>query len=157
MATNHHLASRKDAITSSLSTNRFNLLDDDCNDISPKKMRSSGIDVQDFRQDFKSVSYKKKRFNAFDNIDNEPAVPKQKQENKLVELDISTILETKLNNKYNLLVHYNLDKNWDYNTYYSVKQMDSWNSLFSSLHTFRDKQGVVNYSDFNTYIMKEDI
>ena len=117
---------------------------------------------------FKQNFYPKKRdnfSNSFDNnFDNNFKVVsnKRKDKDKVIKtLDIIEIpenfMEEKLSNYYRVLGHHNEDKSWDYISYYNITTLNNWLDMSSFLNTLNTVKGECSLTDFDIYVMKNEI
>ena len=62
-----------------------------------------------------------------------------------------------MDNNYKVLAHHNNDKSWDYNSYHNITTLKSWGDIISFFNTLNNVSGECNYTDFDIFIMKNDI
>jgi hypothetical protein len=104
----------------------------------------------------------KKRENFNNNLDNNFTVVSNKRKDKIMKtLDIVEITENfmhdKLSNYYRVLGHHNEDKSWDYISYYNITTLNTWLDISSFLHTLNSVKGECSLTDFDIFVMKNEI
>jgi len=109
----------------------------------------------------KNTNYKK-NYNYNDNENNDIYYNKKKERNKVFQkLEIKNfednLLEEKLSNYYRVLGHHNEDKSWDYISYYNITMLNKWGDVSSFLNTLNTVKGECSYTDFDIFIMKNEI
>lgn len=107
---------------------------------------------------FKQIYFQKKR----DNFDNNFTVVSNKRKDKVTKtLDIIDIPdnfeEDKLLNYYRVLGHHNEDKSWDYISYYNITTLNYWKDVSSFLSTLNTVKGECSLTDFDIFVMKNEI
>jgi hypothetical protein len=74
------------------------------------------------------------------------------------EIDVEEdFLELKLPNNYRVLAHHNDDKNWDYLSYHNITTLTTWKELGQFFNTLNTISGECKYTDFDIFIMKNEI
>jgi hypothetical protein len=115
---------------------------------------------------FKQNFFPKKRDNfnnTFDNsFDNNFTVISNKRKDKVVRtLEITEISENfmqeKLSNYFRVLGHHNDDKSWDYISYYNITILNNWQDVSSFLSTLNTVKGECSLTDFDIFVMKNEI
>ena len=115
---------------------------------------------------FKQNFFPKKRDNfnnSFDNsFDNNFTVISNKRKDKVVRtLEITEISENfmqeKLSNYFRVLGHHNDDKSWDYISYYNITILNNWQDVSSFLSTLNTVKGECSLTDFDIFVMKNEI
>ena len=102
-------------------------------------------------------------FNNKQNNDNEfiKVINKKKDIKIVVECKYKTIEdnleEIKMDNYYKVLAHHNDDKSWDYNSYYNMTCLKTWGNMATFFNTVLTTKGECNYTDFDIFIMKNEI
>ncbi len=67
------------------------------------------------------------------------------------------IPELKMPNYYRILAHHNDDKNWDLLSHHNITTLIKWNELSKFFNCYKTTTGECCYTDFDTFIMKNDI
>jgi hypothetical protein len=67
------------------------------------------------------------------------------------------ILDLTMPNYFRVLVHHNDDKNWDYLSYHNITIMQKWGDVPRFLNTLNVAIGECKYTDFDIFIMKNEI
>jgi hypothetical protein len=111
---------------------------------------------------FKQNFFQKKRDNFNNNFDNNFTVISNKRKDKVVKtLEIMEIpenfMQEKLLNYYRVLGHHNDDKSWDYISYYNITILNNWQDVFSFLGTLNTVKGECSLTDFDIFVMKNEI
>jgi len=111
---------------------------------------------------FKQNFYQKKRENYNNNFDNNFTVVSNKRKDKIVKtLETIEIPENfwqeKLSNYYRVLGHHNDDKSWDYISYYNITTLNDWQDVSSFLGTLNTVKGECSLTDFDIFVMKNEI
>jgi hypothetical protein len=115
---------------------------------------------------FKQNFFPKKRENFNNNynntFDNNFTVVSNKRKDKVVKtLDIIEIpenfMQEKLSNYYRVLGHHNEDKSWDYISYYNITTLNNWFDVSSFLSTLNTVKGECSLTDFDIFVMKNEI
>jgi len=102
-------------------------------------------------------------FNNTQNNDNDfiKVINKKKDIKIVVECKYKTIEdnleEIKMDNYYKVLAHHNDDKSWDYNSYYNMTCLKTWGNMATFFNTVLTTKGECNYTDFDIFIMKNEI
>jgi hypothetical protein len=161
-------------------TNKFNLLSIDNSGNAPEKeeeneqenittldpeleminnyYKNSKKDTTNFKQYF----FPKKRDNFNNNFDNNFTIVSNKRKDKVDKtLDIIEIpenfMQEKLLNYYRVLGHHNDDKSWDYISYYNITTLNNWLDVSSFLRTLNTVKGECCLTDFDIFVMKNEI
>jgi hypothetical protein len=154
-------------------TNRFNLL------LTENSENESDKEVEDIKNsdpeleminnyyknnkkesfNFKPNYYQKKIDN---NHDNNFTVISNKRKDKVFKiLEVIEIpenfMQEKLSNYYRVLGHHNDDKSWDYISYYNITTLNNWLDVSSFLSTLYTVKGECSLTDFDIFIMKNEI
>lgn len=58
---------------------------------------------------------------------------------------------------YRILAHHNDDKNWDYQSYHNITTISKWINLPQFFNTLNKISGECKYTDFDIFIMKNEI
>lgn len=101
--------------------------------------------------------------NYFQNNDNDfVKVINKKRDNKTVveckyKVVEDNIEDIKMENYFKVLAHHNDDKSWDYNSYYNVTILKTWGNMATFFNTILTAKGECNYTDFDIFIMKNEI
>ncbi len=103
--------------------------------------------------------------NINDNNDNENEFVKvinKKKENKTVveckyKIVEDAIEDIKMDNYFKVLAHHNDDKSWDYNSYYNMTCLKTWGNMATFFNTILTTKGECNYTDFDIFVMKNEI
>ncbi len=89
-------------------------------------------------------------------------VVSKKKEDKIVveclykEINEKT-LDSQMDNYFKVLAHHNDDKSWDYNSYHNITTLKKWKELGSFFKCLNTVGGECNYTDFDIFIMKNEI
>lgn len=67
------------------------------------------------------------------------------------------VLEMNMENYFRVLAHHNDDKSWDYNSYHNITTLKKWNDLGSFFNTLNNISGECTYTDFDIFVMKNEI
>ena len=67
------------------------------------------------------------------------------------------LFDLKLENNYRILAHHNDDKNWDYISYHNITTITTWKELPQFFNTLNNTSGECKYTDFDIFIMKNEI
>ena len=67
------------------------------------------------------------------------------------------IQDLKMENYFRVLAHHNNDKSWDYNSYHNVAILKTWNDMISFFNSLDKVSGESNYTDFDIFVMKNEI
>jgi len=111
---------------------------------------------------FKPNFFQKKRDNFNNNFDNNFTVVSNKRKDKVVKT-LETIeipenfMQEKLSNYYRVLGHHNDDKSWDYISYYNITVLNNWQDVSSFLGTLNTVKGECSLTDFDIFVMKNEI
>ena len=115
----------------------------------------------------KNTNYKKKTFDNNNNYNNNNDnvdfvfVSNKRKDKVLQNLEIkeftNNFLEEKLSNYYRVLGHHNEDKCWDYISYYNISTLNKWGDISSFNNTLNTVKGECSYTDFDIFIMKNEI
>lgn len=62
-----------------------------------------------------------------------------------------------MENNYNVLAHHNDDKSWDYNSYFNMTCLKTWGDIATFFNTISTAKGECNYTDFDLFVMKNEI
>ena len=81
---------------------------------------------------------------------------KQIVECKFKNLD-SSMLDTTIGNYYKVLGHHNDDQNWDYISYHNICTLTKWKDIPQLFNTLNKSGGECKFTDFDIFIMKNDI
>jgi hypothetical protein len=100
--------------------------------------------------------------NNNNNNDNDFILNKRKEKNRVFQnLELKNFtndfLEEKLSNYYRVLGHHNEDKSWDYISYYNITILNKWGDISSFINTLNTVKGECSYTDFDIFIMKNEI
>jgi len=83
---------------------------------------------------------------------------KEKPVVEYCEIDIDeNFYELKLPNNFRVLAHHNDDKNWDYLSYHNITTLTKWNEVSQFFNTLDKISGECRYTDFDIFIMKNEI
>jgi hypothetical protein len=120
--------------------------------------KNSKKDTTNFKQNY----FPKKRENFNNNFDNNFTMVSNKRKEKVdKKLDIIEISENfiqeKLLNYYRVLGHHNEDKSWDYISYYNITTLNYWKDVISFLNTLNSVKGECSLTDFDIFVMKNEI
>jgi hypothetical protein len=111
---------------------------------------------------FKQNFFQKKKDNFVNNFDNNFTVVSNKRKDKVVKI-LETIeipenfMQEKLSNYYRVLGHHNDDKSWDYISYYNITILNNWLDVSSFLSTLNTVKGECSLTDFDIFVMKNEI
>ncbi len=125
---------------------------------------TNNIEDEMFKQYYGRKVYKnfdnKKIINTDDDDDGFKHVGKKK-EKQVVECTFKNIepnfLDLSMGNYYKVLVHHNDDQNWDYISYHNICTLSKWEDIPQLFNTLDKASGETKYTDFDIFIMKNDI
>jgi hypothetical protein len=117
-------------------------------------------ETNNYKQNF--FPKKRDNFNNNNNFDNNFTVVSNKRKDKIVKnLELMEIPENfmheKLSNYYRVLGHHNDDKSWDYISYYNITTLNDWQDVSSFLATLNTVKGECSLTDFDIFVMKNEI
>jgi len=158
-------------------TNKFNLLSTDNSENEPEKEveqeNTTTIDPEleminnyykNTKKDttFKQNFFPKKRDNFNNNFDNNFTVVSNKRKDKVDKiLEVVEIpenfMQEKILNYYRVLGHHIEDKSWDYISYYNITTLNNWQDVSSFLNTLNSVKGECSLTDFDIFVMKNEI
>jgi len=97
-------------------------------------------------------------FSTIINKKREKQEQKHIQNNECEYIDIPNNLD-ELNTplSYRILAHHNDDKNWDYQSYHNITTISKWVNLPQFFNTLNKISGECKYTDFDIFIMKNEI
>ena len=67
------------------------------------------------------------------------------------------ILDLNIPNSFRVLAHHNDDQNWDFGSYQNICTITKWEDIPKLFNTLNKINGVNKFTDFDTFIMKNDI
>jgi hypothetical protein len=160
-------------------TNKFNLLSVDNTENEPEKesikeeenktldpeleminnyYKNTKKEPTNYKQNF----FYKKRDNFENSYENNFTLVSNKRKDKVEKkLDIIEIpenfMQEKLSNYYRVLGHHNDDKSWDYISYYNITILNNWQDVSSFLGTLNSVKGECSLTDFDIFVMKNEI
>ena len=111
---------------------------------------------------FKQNFFPKKRDNFNNNFDNNFTVVSNKRKDKVDKiLEVVEIpenfMQEKILNYYRVLGHHIEDKSWDYISYYNITTLNNWQDVSSFLNTLNSVKGECSLTDFDIFVMKNEI
>jgi hypothetical protein len=65
--------------------------------------------------------------------------------------------DIKMHDYFKILAHHNDDKSWDYNSYYNITCLKTWGDMATFFNTILIAKGECNYTDFDLFVMKNEI
>ena len=65
--------------------------------------------------------------------------------------------ELSMSNYFRVLAHHSNDKSWDYNSYHNITTLRKWKDLGTFFKTLNTISGECSYTDFDIFIMKNEI
>lgn len=89
-------------------------------------------------------------------------VVSKKKENKIImeckfkEVD-NDISKIQMPNYFRVFGHHNNDTSWDYNSYHKITELHKWGDLVSFFNSLNKASGECFYTDFDIFLMKNDI
>jgi hypothetical protein len=101
--------------------------------------------------------------NNFQNNENDyvKVINKKKENKTTIECKYKNVEDNlediKMDNYYKVLAHHNDDKSWDYNSYYNMTCLKTWGNMATFFNTILTTKGECNYTDFDIFIMKNEI
>jgi hypothetical protein len=115
-------------------------------------------ETSNYKQNF----FLKKRVNINNSFDNNFTVVSNKRKDKVVKtleiIEISeNFMQEKLSNYYRVLGHHIEDKSWDYISYYNITTLNNWQDVSSFLYTLNTVKGECSLTDFDIFVMKNEI
>ncbi len=88
-------------------------------------------------------------------------VSNKKKDKPVFEHETKDISEFDFNedmpNKYRVLVHHIHDKNWDFLSYHNITTLQKWIDVPRFFNTLDNAQGECRFTDFDIYLMKNEI
>jgi hypothetical protein len=85
----------------------------------------------------------------------------QKKEQHVIDCKFKKIepnlLDLSIPNYFKVLVHHNDDQNWDFNSYHNICTITKWEDIPKLFNTLDKIEGVNKFTDFDTFIMKNEI
>jgi hypothetical protein len=85
----------------------------------------------------------------------------KKKEKQVIECTFKNIepnlLDLSMGNYYKVLVHHNDDQNWDYISYHNICTLSKWEDIPQLFNTLDKAGGETKFTDFDIFIMKNDI
>jgi hypothetical protein len=69
----------------------------------------------------------------------------------------SDVLNMSIGNYYKVLGHHNDDQNWDYISYHNICTLTKWKDIPQLFNTLNKSTGECKFTDFDIFIMKNDI
>lgn len=172
----------RDTITKKTSVNLFSYLDNNDDDddteqkkptiniieekpknkpIIPQNHITNNVEDEMFKQYYGRKVYKNniKKTNNF-NDDGFKSVNKKK-EKQVIECKFKTIepnlLDLSMPNYFKVMVHHNDDQNWDFNSYHNICTLSKWEDVPKIFNTLNKIEGENKFTDFDTFIMKNEI
>jgi hypothetical protein len=111
---------------------------------------------------FKQNFFPKKRDNFNNNFDNNFTIVSNKRKDKVDKiLEVVEIpenfMQEKILNYYRVLGHHTEDKSWDYISYYNITTLNNWQDVSSFLNTLNSVKGECSLTDFDIFVMKNEI
>jgi hypothetical protein len=150
-------------------TNKFSALDSD-SDQEEKSSKTNvtnvvkNIEENMFKQYYTKKNNLKSNKTKFGNTNNEgfTTINLVKKKEKVImeckEIDIDeNLFDNDLPSSYRVLAHHNDDKNWDYLSYHNITTMSKWRELGQFFNTLNTISGECKYTDFDIFIMKNEI
>ncbi len=67
------------------------------------------------------------------------------------------LMEKSMANYYRILAHHNDDKNWDLLSHHNITTLKKWEDIPKFFNTLNVASGECNYSDFDIFMMKNDV
>lgn len=67
------------------------------------------------------------------------------------------VLDLSIPNYFKVLAHHNDDQNWDYNSYHNICTLTKWEDIAKLFNTLEKIEGQNKFTDFDTFIMKNEI
>ena len=85
----------------------------------------------------------------------------RKKEKQVVECKFKNLepemLEMSIGNYFKVLGHHNDDQNWDYISYHNICTLTKWKDIPQLFNTLNKSGGECKFTDFDIFIMKNDI
>jgi hypothetical protein len=112
-------------------------------------------------QKYFSKSKKSNNYQPKIPLDNGFTLVNKKEKPIVHQCEIKNINENLLTdntlNKFKVLVHHNDDKNWDYLSYHNITTITKWEDIPQFFNVLNTANGECKFTDFDTFIMKNDI
>ena len=70
---------------------------------------------------------------------------------------VNNLIEEELLDTFKILAHHNDDKNWDYLSYHNITTLTRWIEIPKFFNSLNTSTGECKYTDFDIFIMKNDI
>ena len=150
--------------------NKFSALDSDSDDQEDKLSKTNvtnvvkNIEENMFKQYYTKKHNLKQNKTKFSSTNNEgyTTINAVKKKEKVImecmEIDVDeNLYENEVPNNYRILAHHNDDKNWDYLSYHNITTMTKWRELGQFFNTLNTIAGECKYTDFDIFIMKNEI
>jgi len=119
-------------------------------------------ETSNYKQNFFPKKRENFNNNFSNNFDNNFTVVSNKRKDKVIntletiEIPENFLLE-KLSNYYRVLGHHIEDKSWDYISYYNITTLNNWKDVSSFLGTLNSVKGECSLTDFDIFVMKNEI
>lgn len=119
------------------------------------------IENEMFSKYYSNKTFVKKNKKKFTKIDDDNFVSVTNKGKSIVECKINNIPDNfediNLNNYFRVLAHHNDDKNWDFSSYHNITILNKWKDISSFFNTLNNVNGETSFTDFDIFIMKNDI
>lgn len=127
-----------------------------------KPRNADNIEDDMFKQYYDKKSYKHEYKNKIVEQDGFKQVHKKKDFHKeTIECKFknieSNLLDLDMDNYYKVLVHHNNDQNWNFGSYHNVCVIKKWIDIPKLFNTLINISEINKFTDFDTFIMKNDI
>ena len=130
------------------------------NDKNKVNTLTNKIEDEMFNKYYSNKNFIKKKKNKNITIDNNDfvTVSTKKEIIECIIKDIPQNFENiQLTNNYRVLAHHNDDKNWDFNSYHNITTLTKWIDIASFFNTLNVSSGETKFTDFDIFIMKNEI
>ena len=85
----------------------------------------------------------------------------KKKEKQVIECNFKkvevNVLDLSLPNCFKVMVHHNDDNNWDFSSYHNICTISKWEDIPRFFNSLSSIEGVNKFTDFDTFIMKNNI
>lgn len=150
-----------------LKYNKFSVLcdDDDDNDDNDDNNKDKKIDINKslHQNNILNNHIETNMFKKYYNKNNTQFNTVTKYKNKVVDSTLvinnftNDLLNKQLHNYYRVIAHHNDDDNWDFSNYHPITILRKWSDIPTFFNTIETTNGECKCSDFDIFIMKQNI
>lgn len=141
---------------------KINIIEEKPKPIAINNNYSSNIEDEMFKQYYGRKIYKNNEKKTFKPVleDGFKSIGKKK-EKQVVECKFKNIepnfLDLSMPNCFKVMVHHNDDQNWDFSSYHNIYTLSKWEDIPKLFNSLSKIEGLNKFTDFDTFIMKNDI